>query len=77
MSPLVLGQVSSTVNCPECRAGKGGGKSPKGYSPKTVSPEGRKCTVRFATGGKCGKPAVYAFKSSTGEIFAECREHHG
>jgi hypothetical protein len=34
------------------------------------------CTVRLAVSGLCGKPAVYTFTSSRGEVFSECAEHH-
>lgn len=42
---------------------------------ESVDPAGRTCTVRYAVGGECGKPAVHAFVASTGEVFAECSEH--
>lgn len=44
---------------------------------KAVSPLGLTCTARFAVEGLCGKPAVYAFTSSDGEVFAECAAHRG
>ena len=34
------------------------------------------CTVRFATTGACGKPAVYTFTGMNGEHFGECAEHY-
>lgn len=34
------------------------------------------CTVRTATGGCCGKPAVYTFTGSGGEVFSECADHY-
>jgi hypothetical protein len=41
-----------------------------------ISAEGRTCTVHTsATGSVCGAPATLAFRSSLGEIFAECAEH--
>jgi hypothetical protein len=43
--------------------------------PKVVPHAGRTCTVRSIS-GECGKPAVYAFRATTGEVFAECAEHH-
>lgn len=44
---------------------------------KKLDPQGRRCTVRVsASGATCGKPAVYAFRSSgSSEEFAECRDH--
>jgi len=66
-----------TVNCPECRQRKNIKVTRSvPYSQKEVSPRGKTCTVTTAVGGKCGKPAVYAFESSTGEVFAECKDHH-
>jgi hypothetical protein len=34
------------------------------------------CTIRTATGGVCGKPAVHTFTTSRGDTFAECADHH-
>lgn len=36
------------------------------------------CTVgpSAVTGRRCGKPAVYTFRATTGEIFAECADHY-
>jgi len=36
------------------------------------------CTVgpRAVTGERCGKPAVYVFKTADGETFAECADHY-
>jgi DNA-directed RNA polymerase subunit RPC12/RpoP len=65
-----------TVNCPEHRGKQIKVTRSTSYSPKEVSAKGRTCTVTSGVSGKCGKPAVYAFESSSGEIFAECREHH-
>lgn len=68
-----------TVHCPEHRT-RGSRRAVEivaTVEPKAVAAAGRTCTVRFATTGACGKPAVFAFESSvTGEIFAECAEHH-
>lgn len=69
--------ADSTVRCPDCRARRRAPKTAtvKSYAPKHVAHAGRTCTVRFST-GPCGRPAVYAFESSTGEVFAECATHH-
>lgn len=39
---------------------------------------GKTCTVRYATTGVCGKPAVHRFvtKYAEGEEFYECAEHY-
>lgn len=36
----------------------------------------RTCTVVSAVDGLCGKPAVFTFTSSRGEVFSECADHH-
>lgn len=33
------------------------------------------CTIKTATRGECGEPAVTAFATGEGEIFAECPGH--
>jgi hypothetical protein len=33
------------------------------------------CTIRFADGSECGKPAVATVKGRNGEVFAECIDH--
>ena len=68
-----------TRRCPSCRSAARGSSArsvqPR-IAPKVVSSTGRTCTVRTST-GPCGAPAVYAFVSSTGEIFSECDRHYG
>jgi DNA-directed RNA polymerase subunit RPC12/RpoP len=77
--------TGKTVRCHECRRAIREGtfrKATTPAAPKTVPAAGRTCTVRFAVGrGEpaifvCDKPAVWAFVASTGEVFAECAEHH-
>jgi hypothetical protein len=33
------------------------------------------CTIHFADGSKCGKPAVATVKGRNGETYAECIDH--
>lgn len=70
-------RTGKTVRCQSCRRKRasGGGGGTRAKAPATVATAGRRCTVRTSTGA-CGKPAVYSFKSSGGEIFSECAQHH-
>ncbi len=34
------------------------------------------CTIRTATAGVCGKPAVYTWIAGNGETLGECAEHY-
>lgn len=71
-------RTGSTVHCPAHRTPASRKPTWHGVVRSThesVSPVGRTCTVRYATTGACGKPAVHAFVSRGGEVFAECAEH--
>lgn len=73
--PFKRSPSDSTVYCPAHRSRESRRRTRTTSGPREVSPSGRTCTVRSAF-GPCGEPAVYAFVSSTGEVFAECSKHH-
>ncbi len=61
-----------TVRCPEHR-----GKVSKVREIRTfavLDPRGHSCTIQFASGNKCGAPAVNGF-TSDGNDFYECAAH--
>lgn len=68
--------AGTTVHCPAHRTRESRRTERATTAKATVAATGRTCTVVVGTPMiRCGRPAVFAFEASTGEIFAECAEH--
>lgn len=71
------GEVMAVMGMHECQRALVGASVVGGRVWLELPDRGLTCTVRSATRGACGEPAVFSFPAvGSGETFAECAEHH-